>query len=70
MNTWIPNKFHYYSTSLSKVTVRFISQHLLSSQYTIPLQTFKLSQWASDVHRTSNGRLHEIQTSYRGPLDV
>ena len=46
MNTWTPTKLHSYSTSLSKVTVRFISQHFLWSQYTIPLKDLEL-YWLS-----------------------
>ena len=42
MNTWIPTKFHFYSTSLSKGTVRLILQHFLWSQYSIPLQSLEL----------------------------
>ena len=34
-------KLHSYSTSLSKVTVCFISQHFLWSQYTIPLKALE-----------------------------
>ena len=42
MKTRILTKFHCYLTSFSKVTVHFISQLFLWSQYTIPLQTLEL----------------------------
>ena len=43
MNTWMTTKFHSYSKSLSKITVRFVSQQLLRSQYVIPLQAVRKS---------------------------
>ena len=38
--------------------------------YVFILNPYKFSQWASDVLWTSNGRLYEVWTSYRHPLDV
>ena len=46
MNTWIPTKSCSYSTSHSKVTIRFILLHFVWDQYVIPLQAF-------EIHRLS-----------------
>ena len=40
----VSTKFHSYSTSRSKVTLRFISQQFLRNQYTIPLPPLELQR--------------------------
>ena len=64
----IPTKFYSYSTSQSKVTVRFISEHYVT-QYAIPLQVLEFHSltWLSPF---SKPFITKISLQILGPSKV
>ena len=70
---------HFLQATTYKFTLNQLLQRSASviiiqdSFFELPSEAkwyYKVAQWTSDVLRTSNGRLYEVRTSYRRPLNV